>query len=236
MVSTITKIDDDLWTVDQSIPIEKGLLPCAIPTWLDQMPVRMTILRLSNRKLFIHSPVSPEPLVLDFICSLGQVEHVVSPNAMHTQFILPYAELFPHATAWVAPNPRKRRAGLEKLRPMSDASPLAPQDLKQQLVQGHHGYETAFFHPQTRTLIVADLAYNIIHHPRLLGRLYMTLFRAYGQFALPIYHRFAVLDRVQLRHSFDMILHWNFERVIMSHGEILHQHGRENFERIWKWV
>lgn len=43
-------------------------------------PTRMTIVRLSSGKLFVHSPTAYSPALAERVAELGPVAHLVSPN------------------------------------------------------------------------------------------------------------------------------------------------------------
>ena len=49
-------------------------------------PVRMTVIKLKSGDLFVHSPISPTPQMLQEVVSLGEVKYIVSPNKIHHLF------------------------------------------------------------------------------------------------------------------------------------------------------
>ena len=51
------------------------------------MTTRMTIIKLSNGKLFVHSPVSINDEIRGEVDALGPVAHIVSPNKFRHLYI-----------------------------------------------------------------------------------------------------------------------------------------------------
>jgi hypothetical protein len=44
---------------------------------------RMTVVRLGNGDLFLHSPIAYDAALSDELASIGRVRHLVSPNQFH---------------------------------------------------------------------------------------------------------------------------------------------------------
>jgi hypothetical protein len=89
--------------------------------------------------------------------------------------------------------------------------------------------EVVFFHPATQTLILTDLAFNIPLQVAEKSPLFRWLWDV-GHFGP---HRFVrrrgIRDRQAAQKSVRRILDWNFDRIIVSHGEVLENGGREKF-------
>jgi hypothetical protein len=90
--------------------------------------------------------------------------------------------------------------------------------------------EVVFFHKPSRTIYTADLFFNI-REPE--GFLTPLAFRAMG-----IYRRFAaakmwrrwVTDRAAFARSIDKILAWDFDRIVVAHGDALDRNARGQFQ------
>src|SRR6516225_11808298 len=89
--------------------------------------------------------------------------------------------------------------------------------------------EVVFFHPATRTLVLTDLAFNIPREAAKRSPLFYWLWDV-GHLGP---HRFvrlrAIRDRQAARGSVEKILSWNFDRIIVSHGEVLETDGHNQF-------
>lgn len=228
----------NLWVVESFMQIQAipSVLIPPVPTWIEETPVRMTVIELPDKKLFLHSPVPLTPQLKQELKPLGEVAFVVAPSLLHHVNILPYAEVFPKALCLVPQNLKKKRRDLEDFPHLENHRSIGSPYIEQVLLAGHRSEETAFYHPSTRTLIVADLCYNPGMEQGFLGRTFFKIVRAYGKPSLPFYHRLAVKDSKALKKSLQEILAWDFDRIILSHGTIIPSGGKEIFRKIWAWA
>jgi len=96
--------------------------------------------------------------------------------------------------------------------------------------------EFAFLHRPSRTLLVTDLVFNIRESSSWLTRTYLKLCRTYGKLAPTLLLKSMVKDRPALRASLDTVLGWDFERVVVCHGEVLERGGREALRDGFAWL
>ncbi|MER9236217.1 hypothetical protein NKI56_29895 [Mesorhizobium sp. M0622] len=68
----------------------------------------MTVVRLSNGDLFLHSPIKFASTVAEELRDLGRIRHLVSPNQFHYAHIGEWSKAFPEATTWASPRVRQR--------------------------------------------------------------------------------------------------------------------------------
>src|SRR5215471_3831522 len=68
----------------------------------------MTVVRLSNGDLFLHSPIKFDMRLANELLGLGAVRHLVSPNQFHYAHIGEWAKAFPNAVSWASPRVRQR--------------------------------------------------------------------------------------------------------------------------------
>src|SRR4051794_3156958 len=84
--------DQGLWTFHQSLSV----LGAEIGT-------RMTIVRLEDRSLLVHSPIRLTADLERRIASLGDVQHVLAPNLDHYFFVPDFKDRYPKACFYAAP-------------------------------------------------------------------------------------------------------------------------------------
>src|SRR5512134_1601831 len=98
-----------------------GLTPFADGVWVDEAPVRflgmqlratMTVLRLGDGTLLLHSPVAMAPERRAAVEALGRVAHLYSPNLFHHLRIGDWAAAFPSAKLHAPPGLAKKRPDL----------------------------------------------------------------------------------------------------------------------------
>src|SRR6516165_4834993 len=69
---------------------------------------RMTVVRLSNGELFLHSPIKFDRGLAEELREFGTIRHLVSPNQFHYAHIGEWQKAFPEAIAWASPRVRQR--------------------------------------------------------------------------------------------------------------------------------
>ncbi len=62
---------------------------------------RMTVIRLADGALFLHSPVALDPELRKELDVLGQVRFAVGPNRFHHLYLGDYAKAYPEVTGVV---------------------------------------------------------------------------------------------------------------------------------------
>lgn len=190
---------------------------------------RMTVARLPDGKLWLHSPCAHSAALAEELAALGPVGHIVAPNYVHDTYLEQWIPRCPGARFHAPP-------GFQRVLPAFKATnrlAAEPADawrgiLDQTVLAGMpRVHEVVFLHRPSRTLIVADLAFNL---QGAMGWTESLLCRANG-----CYHRFTpsrmfravIADRAAFRSSLDQILSWDFDRIIISHGDNIERGGRQ---------
>ena len=228
-IDQLTKVADDLWAIQRMIntPDEQGN-PMEITS-------RMTIVRLTNGALFLHSPVALDADLQAELQQLGTVAFLIAPSLWHDLFIKEYVVAYPEAQAWAAPGLLEARPDVAFHGTLEEDRALVPGEIEHVVVRGHIAGEVAFWHVASKTLILADLAYNVREDCTAWERNWAQEQDGYGDFALMKYHRGYVTDPSATCASLRRILAWDFDRVIVGHGHVLERGGKQAFERIWSW-
>jgi hypothetical protein len=122
----------------------------------------------------------------------------------------------------------------------NEPDPAWQEDLDQRIFRGSRFMEeVVFFHRKTRTVILADLVEN--PKPEKIGSAYSWLVRLAGAAdpdgKAPIDLRLAFLGRKnQARASFERMLAWGPEKVIVAHGRWYERDGTEELRRAFRWL
>src|SRR5215472_7082338 len=182
---------------------------------------RMTVVRLGNGDLFLHSPIAYDTPLADELASMGKVRHLVSPNQFHYAHIGEWSRAFPQAVTWASPRVRKRAhsRGID-VRFDRDVGVVPPQEwcaeIDQTAVPGGIFGEIVFFHKNSKTLILADTIINIeldqIRQPwrfatKLTG-MYYPRGKIFFGMRLPLF-----LQRRSTRAAAQKMLSWQPERI-----------------------
>jgi hypothetical protein len=204
-----------------------------------QIGTRMTIVSYKEGKLLLHSPVPLTQELRQGLSALGEVGAIVAPNRYHHLHVKDYIEEYPQALVYAAPGLPEKRKDLRFHDVLSDESPEAWEGrLAQTVVRGMPALnEVVFFHPVSRTLMLTDLCFNYPPSQSFWQRLYRRWIQDYeAKFAVARIIKLMVRDRGALRFSCDRILQWDFDRVTVTHGEILESGGKEAFRNAFRWL
>jgi hypothetical protein len=217
---------------------------CAYPvrmagTWFD---ARMTVIRLSSGDLMLHSPCAIAAAMAGEISALGPVAHIVAPGNFHTMHIASAQAAFPGAKTWICPGAELRRPGLTYDAVLGDAAPADwAGEIDQVLVQGTRLMrEVAMFHRASRTLILVDLIENFTDATPGIGWGMKLLFKyVLGMWDNPRpapEYRMGWRDRGKAAESLRRILAWDFERIVLAHGDLIERNAREVAAAAWAGV
>jgi len=215
--------------------------------WIEERPqrfyglevgTRMTVIRLANGRLLLHSPVSLNPALCRELDALGPVSYVVAPNRVHHLYAGEVAKAYLDARLWVAPGLERKRPDLVVVAVLGDDAPEEWRgEVDQTFFRGRpYENEIVFCHRASRTLIICDIAFNIGRRAAAPTRFLMKLIRSYGRFGPSTLDPLLIRDRRAARRSLERILAWDFDRVIVAHGDVLASGGREALRRGYSWL
>lgn len=220
-------VDTNIWTV--SLPRKTlGL----------SLGVRMTVIRLPNGQLFLHSPVELTPSLREELDELGRVRYVICPNKMHHLFAQDYSAVYTSATFYVAPGLKEKRPDLSFAEDLEPTPPAEWMDIISQLfIAGVPRLnETAFFHRPSRSLILTDLLFNLSAANNVWEKAVLSLNGIDGRFASSKLFRMMVKDKEAFRSSIERLLVWQPVRVIMAHGSIHELRGAEELRHAFAGI
>ena len=203
-----------------------------------EVGTRMTVIRLAGGRLLLHSPVALDDGLRRELDALGRVSFVVAPNRVHHLYAGKVAETYPEARLWVAPGLPRKRPDLAFAGVLGDEAPEEWRaEVEQVFFRGRpYENEVVFFHRPSRTLIICDIAFNFGPGAATPTRLLMRLIRSYGRFGPTTLDPWLIRDRAAARESLQRILAWEFDGVILPHGDLVPSGGREALRRGYAWL
>jgi hypothetical protein len=234
-LDVLKPVAENLWIVDSGPQEAMGL----------SLPVRMTVIRLGNGDVWLHSPTRYNAELRREIDTLGPIRHLVAPNIAHWTHLKGWQGGCPAAKTSAAPNlrqrPQVRKAGIRFDRDLTDSPPDDwDGEIEQIVIPGGAGFrEVAFLHRPTRTLILTDLIQNLEPEKLPLGtRLFARLTGVDAPNGkAPAYLRFVVrLRRKEAQEAVSRMAAWSPERVIFSHGRWFDRDGTANLKRSFAWL
>jgi len=219
--------------------------------WVKQYPIRysgctfpalMTVIRLKAGHLLIHSPCEIDSQTKAEIADLGPTAFIVAPGTYHYLHVISCQKAFPDAKTFLCP-------GIERKRPNipfegildGTAQPEWDAELDQVLVEGSRFiWEVAFLHRASRTLILVDLIENIGDSTPgtnwVLRFFWKVVFRMWNRPKPAPEYQLGWRDKTAARRSLSRILSWDFERVLIAHGEPIVTDARETLRKAWRGV
>ena len=200
----------------------------------------MTVVRISDGSLLVHSPTQCDRRMRAALAELGPVAHIVAPNGMHDLFLEDYAAAFPQARIWIPPGLSPYFSKISQASELPADITRAPwfADLTCVLVQGIPRLnEAVFFHPRSRSLIVADLFFNVGPECSIPLRIAARLGGFYRKLATPVDIRwFLVRNKEKFRKSMQEIRRLPFQNIMVGHGNNVMGAGQKAFERATAWA
>ncbi|NEP62851.1 MAG: DUF4336 domain-containing protein [Symploca sp. SIO2G7] len=225
----LREIDQDIWVAEQPLRYF-GL----------SVGSRMTVIRLSNDELVVISPIQASDSLIQKLSELGHVRHIIAPNLYHYLFAAEFKQRYSVAKFWAASGLDSKQPELaidqiiegdtRNLWPGLDCLPFS--GFRTLSLSGFESLnEYVFFHRSSRTLILTDAAFNFDEEFPMATRLVTQVIGGYKSLSPSLLEKIATTDKAAVRQSVKQILTWNFERVIMAHGSIVAQGGKEKFKQ-----
>ena len=225
---------DGVWVVDSGPQRVLGL----------SFPIRMTVLRLADGGLWLHSPTRHMPALQAALAPLGPVRHLIAPNTAHWVHVSPWQKAFPDAKLWAAPGVVDRARGQDvHLRASGTLGDTPPPDWQGQIehavFSGPGLVEVAFHHHASRTLVLTDgiqamQSGDLPLASRLFARVTGS---AAADGATPAHIRLVLnLRREANRLAAERLLALRPERVVFAHGAFYANDGTARLRRALEWL
>lgn len=224
---------------------------------------RGTLVKLASGNLAIISPVALTDDVRATISAKGgSLKYIVAPDIEHHIFVTPWARAFPDAEViGVEGLPEKRESDPAtkgvKFHHVYSAS--NQRDLKvsdefdrefaAEFVHAHQNKELALLHRPSRTLIEADLLFNLPATEQfsksgqaatsgLLTKLFGAIMNTRGDATWQkraLWYGAAGKDRLAFKESAARISAWDFDRIVPCHGDVIETGGKAKWDNLVSW-
>lgn len=217
--------------------------------WIKEYPIhyagtrfnsRMTIIRLVNGSLFIHSPCEIDEATKQAIETLGKVEFIVAPGSYHHLHVASAQHAFPEAETFICPGIERKNPDIDFDWLLGDRPDERWQaDFEQVLVRGNkYIWEVAFYHKTTKTLILVDLIENFTDETEdvnwSLELWFKAVFRMWDNPKPAPEYQMGWKDKKAAARSLKKILEWDFERIIISHGDLIEKNAKDVALKAWQ--
>lgn len=216
--------------------------------WVKEGPVefagvhvltRMTVLRCRDG-VFLHSPIEIDDATRAAIEQIGPVRAIIAPSTTHHLFVPSAQQAFPSAPLYGIEGLETKRDDLHfDVLIGDDPPPLWADEMDQAVIGNRVMREVDFLHRASRTLIATDLVENF--HDETPGtnaalRDFMHLMGMWGHPAPAPELRWLTFHRERSRRALEKLLHWEFDRVILAHGELIERDPKVAVHKAWRWL
>ncbi len=165
---------------------------------------------------------------------VGEPRWVLAPNKFHHLFAKPWIDL--GLEAWAAPGLPEKRPDLQFTGVVASGThPFGAEVEVITLTCFSPTNEVVLFHKPSRSLIVTDLLFNFPPTVPRLTKAVMWCAGCYPGCRASLLERFG-MKRKLARQELGAILEFDFERLIMAHGQVVEKDAREVLARAYAWL
>ena len=223
------------------------LLTCTVPNsvWHAQQPLkfgpislttRMTVIRLRDGSLWVHSPIFPTRELVEELQKVGAVRYVVAPNKSHHLFFPPFLDAHPAAQGFIAAGLELKRPDLKRFPPVPREAPWGD-EIQGFFIEGLPILnETVWFHSDTGTLVLTDLLFCFAETNRGVTALVSRLLDVRGKLGMSRTMKWATKDKQALARSVLPLLSLPVQRVIVAHDQIIDDQPVAKLVQAFAWL
>lgn len=221
-----SQLADDLWVLNR--PSKAAV----------DLGHRMTVIRLPSGGLWVHSPVRLDESLRVGLDALGEVECFVAPSTFHDLYWPAWFTAYPQARFHAAAGVREEHPELPFTDVLgNDAPPSWSAEIDQALLAGMPKInETVFLHASSRTLITADMAFNFDNNCSFATGLVLRMVGCHARFGVSRLFKLFIKDKSAMRRSVDQVLAWDFDRIVLGHGQVVENDGRPILEEAYAFL
>ncbi len=217
--------------------------------WIQEYPVhyagcslraRMSVVRLASGKLLLHSPCNIDEQTKREIDRLGEVGVIIAPGNYHYLHVASAQAAYPQAETFICPGIEEKLPNLKYNDLLGDQpEPGWQEDFEQVRLHGSRFMqEVAFFHKPSQTLLLVDLIENITDDTPdtnlILKIWWKVVFRMWNHPKPAPEYQLGWKDKKAARQSLEKIMHWDFRRIILAHGDLILSDAKQIARRAWQ--
>lgn len=223
----LKQIGETLWSWEQPVKMGLGIT----------FPTRSVVARLSDGGLVVHAPLRLDDETAAEIEALGRVRHVIAPNVFHHLYFGHASERWPDATTHAARGLARKRPDLRIDSVLGEGpAPAFAEEFVPVEIGGTAVRETVFVARASGTLVVTDLVFNIHETENWVSSLFFGLLGVRGKASQSPLYRLATKDRARAGAACASLLEADWDRLVMSHGEIVEGDAKAELSRGARWM
>ncbi|KAF9448583.1 hypothetical protein P691DRAFT_800515 [Macrolepiota fuliginosa MF-IS2] len=207
---------------------------------------RSTAIRMKDGGVWLLASTPLDEETKSTLDSIGPVRFIIGPDAVHHLFLGQYKKAYPSAKV-IAPEDAHARLEDRSLkfdgawgRDPSGTQYGFEDDVKACYFDGLKNKDVAFFHPDSKTLIQADLLLNLPCNEQYSkaksgsGKLPFANVNPWSWLHPHIVWRLGV-DKEAMKRDAQTVASWDFKRIIPCHGDVIEEHGKTAWNNVYKY-
>lgn len=181
---------------------------------------RMTIVRLNDGSIWLHSPIPISDELRREVDALGPVRYLVAPSCFHHMFVGEWKEAYPEAEIFAARGLQKKRSDLTINTLVQEPSEQYWAEFTHITIQGMPAVnEVLFFHIPSKTMIVTDFLFYMPNASGSTG-IYAWINGFKQRVQTPFLFTLAIKDTASFRTSLRSVRSWKPKTISMCHHHI----------------
>jgi len=172
------------------------------------------------------------------IKELGEVNYIMAGDSEHSLFIADFKKEYPAAKVIVVdPLDEKLKGKVEIAGTYGKDTPDTKYGFESEIdacyFSGYQNHDVAFHHKASKTLIEADLVFNLPGHEQyskdssFLGNLGLFSTLSPGGSAHHSMTNSLGKDKEAMKRDAKIVAAWDFERIIPCHGDVIEKDGKK---------
>lgn len=202
---------------------------------------RSTAIKLSNGSVWLLASTPLTDETRQKLDQWGPVKYIAVADLEHTAFTRQYSQAYPDAKVY-GPEGTAQKLGLnvhewttdKKSDPMEYDDPAIKDEIKAEYFDGFVNKDIAFLHVPTKTLIEADLLFNLPANeqysksnesPINLTNKFMSL-KPDTLLHRRFVYNVAAINKASMARSVHKVDQWDFDRIVPCHGDTIETGGK----------
>lgn len=224
---------------------------------------RGTLVKLATGSMLVVSPVALTPAVQQTIASQGgTVKYIAAPDLEHHIFLTAWKKAFPDAEIIAPEGLQEKRQKMSQYENVPFSHILTgankrdiriseefDREFEIEYVDGHASHEIVFLHKPSKTVIEADVLFNLpateqysrsgesatsgiwtkIMAPLITAKPPATWHKRFAWYIL------SSQNRASFAESMKRINSWDFDRLIPCHGDVIETGAKGAFQNVFEW-
>lgn len=223
---------------------------------------RGTVVKMKTGSLAVFSPVALTPDVKAKVSSMGTMKYIIAPDMEHHIFVTTWAKEYPNAEVIGMEGLPEKREGDPATKGVKFAHVFSPKnkrdmqispefddEFEYEYVHSHQNKELVFFHKPSRTMLEADLIFNLPATEQysktgqaatsgVFTKLFGSIMNTRGNMIWQkrfLWYAAGSGDRPGFTDSVKKMGQWDVDRIIPCHGDVIETGGKLVFNTVTQW-